>query len=92
MPPGEVCVRIIPSPARIQIEIIDSGASYPEGSVPVPSTHDLSRSIADLPEGGFGWLLIHRLASGVAYHRRDGRNHLLLAIEQPGTGCRDCRQ
>jgi serine/threonine-protein kinase RsbW len=89
MKPGEICVRIHPSPARVRIEIIDSGAPYPGGLVPEPSTHDLSRSIHDLPEGGFGWLLIRRLASGVAYRRKKGRNHLFLAIERPATGGAD---
>ncbi|WP_348540063.1 hypothetical protein [Ruegeria sp. HKCCE4148] len=31
-----------------------------------------------MPEGGFGWFLIHQLTSDIQYERRDGCNRLSL--------------
>ena len=37
-------------------------------------------SPASLPEGGFGWYLIHSLCRNIAYRREDNRNILSLEI------------
>lgn len=37
-------------------------------------------SLYDLPEGGFGWLLIRSLAESIDYCRAEGRNQLRLRL------------
>ncbi|WP_245605407.1 ATP-binding protein [Roseicyclus elongatus] len=34
----------------------------------------------DLPEGGFGWLLIHQISTALTYRRDGGENRLSLTL------------
>ena len=60
------------------VEVIDTGRPMPIEGLPTGSRKDLSVPIADLPEGGFGWLLIRQIAETVVYDRKEGRNILSL--------------
>jgi serine/threonine-protein kinase RsbW len=55
----------------------------PDGKMPQPRTHDLSGRAEELPEGGFGWGLIHALTSTVRYDRRAQRNTLSMVFTLP---------
>ena len=51
---------------------------------PEPLRIDLANcELADLPESGFGWVLIERLSSKVVFSRSGGRNHLHICIKTP---------
>lgn len=69
----ELFVRIVSG--RLLCDIFDTGAAMPNGDLPpglaIPITPD-----DDLPEGGFGWLLIRSLTQNLRYSRIDARNHL----------------
>jgi serine/threonine-protein kinase RsbW len=41
--------------------------------------------LGDMPEGGFGWLIIRQLARDVAYVREDGVNQLSFRIAVGGS-------
>ncbi len=62
----------------VKFEFVDRGLAMPNGEIPedVPQDHD--GPVADLPEGGFGWSLIRRLASGLEYSRVGDENHLRI--------------
>ncbi|MDK3019910.1 ATP-binding protein [Pseudodonghicola flavimaris] len=65
---------------RLVLRISDHGLPMPEGKLPKPRAHDLSDQ-AELPEGGFGWGLIHALTSSVRYDRRAQRNTLSMMFD-----------
>ena len=60
----------------INFEIVDQGLAMPNGEIPEGVPQKLDRPVADLPEGGFGWPIIHQLASGLEYARVGDENHL----------------
>lgn len=69
MPGRPIWLRAAWVPGHVQVEIRDLGAPPPDGvldasSAAVPSPEGLA--LADLPEGGWGWMLIRRLARRVA--------------------------
>lgn len=67
-------------PDGINFDIFDSGVPMPDGKPPVPELSALDVDIEDLPEGGFGWFMIHDLTKGLRYERADGRNHLSFRL------------
>lgn len=64
----------------LELTIIDEGAKMPDGVAPRPRPPQVDVELPDLPEGGFGWFMIHTLAQEVRYVRQDGRNHLRLRL------------
>ncbi|MDP7150525.1 MAG: ATP-binding protein [Paracoccaceae bacterium] len=72
----EVLARV--TGAGVRIAIIDRGRAYPKGTVP----ESASPNFAELPEGGFGWMLIHTLTQTLRYHRSAGTNILTLEFDR----------
>ncbi|MEX0286908.1 MAG: ATP-binding protein [Paracoccaceae bacterium] len=64
----------------LTVSICDKGHEMPGLRVPAPKHHDLNGDVQDLPEGGFGWMLIHELTSRIDYARVDDENHLTLTF------------
>jgi serine/threonine-protein kinase RsbW len=60
--------------------IWDGGRPMPGGQPPRPAAHDLAGPLSSLPEGGFGWSLIGKLAHPLRYDRIEGRNCLAFAV------------
>ncbi|WP_425071816.1 ATP-binding protein [Sagittula sp. S175] len=80
-PEGEIRFQITVAPTLLQAEFCDCGRAMPNGAPPQPKPANLDVPSEDLPEGGFGWSLIHALVSRLDYTRSDGHNH--LALEMP---------
>lgn len=64
----------------IWIEVSDDGLEMPGESLPTGRTYS-GESLADCPEGGFGWHLIRSLSTQLSYRREGGRNHLRCAVD-----------
>jgi len=60
--------------------IKDSGCPLPGLSIPLGQKVALETSLDDLPEGGFGWMLIRNLTQRLTYSRQDGENCLEFAL------------
>ena len=61
-----------------EVMLIDEGKPMPGGDAPEGScTYELDDT-DNLPEGGFGWMLIRSEMDQVSYERRDGCNVLRL--------------
>lgn len=73
---GEIELRIDTDDSNILVEIIDQGVALPGLALPEARLPDH----AELPEGGFGWFLIHELTNGLAYRREGSRNILDLSL------------
>lgn len=65
---------------NLSVRVRDPGVALPGETPPVVSAADLTGPMQDLPEGGFGWLLIGELAETVRYRRRGGYNLLDLTF------------
>lgn len=64
----------------LHLAIIDRGTPMPRDRMPRAKAPDIDVATVDLPEGGFGWFMIHSLARDVGYARVGDRNHLTLLI------------
>ena len=64
----------------LNVEIVDHGGELPEGKLPIGEMASLDVELEDLPEGGFGWFMIHHLTKDVRYDRVNGENHLNLRL------------
>ncbi len=82
--PAKVKVRCRLHRNWLEILISDTGNPLPGFRVPDGVPAPLGSSIEELPEGGFGWFLIHELTSEIRYDRSDDRNRLSLRFDFPG--------
>jgi len=80
---GDVLIRCNLHPDRLWVEIRDAGTPFPASKLPegAPADIDLAAPLEDLPEGGFGWFLIRKLASDIQYQRNFDNNQLSLCFE-----------
>lgn len=60
----------------------DDGAEMPGQTLPEGRLHDLTMGFDDLPEGGFGWYMIHTLTEDLCYERQNGWNRLEFRISR----------
>jgi len=65
---------------RLECRICDPGRPMPYTLLPEGKAPDPDVALDDLPEGGFGWMLIHELSEEVKYQRIGDENHLILSI------------
>lgn len=59
---------------------VDWGRQMPGGVLPPCEEADLRVAVADLPEGGFGWFMIHTLTQDLRYARIDDKNELRFQV------------
>lgn len=64
----------------LHCKIIDTGRPMPNGELPEGAQKDLTCDIEDLPEGGFGWFLIHQLTRDLNYTRHSNKNTLTFML------------
>lgn len=65
-------------PDSYEVMLIDEGKPMPGGRLPSGEVDHNIEDLEELPEGGFGWMLIHSQMDAVEYERRDGCNVLRL--------------
>lgn len=73
-------LTLAPMRGALRVTVEDGGVplppSLPHGA-PLPN---MDVDSANLPEGGFGWFIIHALADDMMYERIQGRNRLTFSI------------
>lgn len=72
--PGEIDLWLTVRCNRLSVIIRDHGSPMPNHTLPQVSAPDVSCARADLPEGGFGWFLIHELTTNLRYKRLGSEN------------------
>ncbi|GLQ35285.1 hypothetical protein GCM10007939_15680 [Amylibacter marinus] len=78
-PDKDIALELQQTEASIEIFIKDSGDQFP--GVPQKKPLDpLTLDLEDLPEGGFGWMMIQALTKDIYYSYTDGKNSLQLSI------------
>lgn len=65
----------------LSLRVRDDGIPMPGGEAPAAQRHDLTVETHDLPEGGFGWGIIHDLTRDLTYRRDGARNEVSFAID-----------
>ncbi|WP_306110710.1 MULTISPECIES: ATP-binding protein [Roseovarius] len=78
--PGEVHMVVGLLADRVLVTLSDSGRGMPGDALPPGLLPDSSGARADLPEGGFGWFLIHKLCLDLSHTRHAGRNTLRMTF------------
>lgn len=79
---GQIRLHLRVTPALAEIRLSDAGHAMPDGALPKHRESDLGGARSALPEGGFGWALIHRLCDHVSYRRDHGDNKLSLRVRR----------
>lgn len=80
--PGRIDLCIKRAAQSLILIIDDDGAAMPNGTVPDGEPPRIDGvALDDLPEGGFGWSLIHRLSAALKYERRSEANRLMIWID-----------
>ncbi|MDF1802657.1 ATP-binding protein [Thalassovita sp.] len=77
---GTIDLRCRQSPLCIDITILDRGVPVPVHVFAKRQPPNIDVEIDDLPEGGFGWMLIQEMTENLSYQRVDGTNCLRMAI------------
>jgi anti-sigma regulatory factor (Ser/Thr protein kinase) len=72
-------LRLDLSPDSVVVHLIDDGHAFDPLSAPEP---DVNADLATREPGGLGICLIRKLADGMEYRRRDGRNHLTVRVSR----------
>ncbi|MDP1668925.1 ATP-binding protein [Phaeovulum sp.] len=78
---GTISLSILRDQRGISCSVSDDGVPLPPACLVVPGLPKTAVAKADLPEGGFGWYLIHTLTRDLGYRREAGQN--LLAFRLP---------
>jgi serine/threonine-protein kinase RsbW len=82
---GEMLLGLRMTAEGLVVSVTDEGLPMPDAELPFGERLDPTVPVGDLPEGGFGWLIIRQLARDVSYVRQDGVNQLSFRI---GVGTR----
>ena len=67
---------------NLRFRVVDDGRPMPGGTLPGGQSPEIdSTNVFALPEGGFGWGLIHTLSGDLSYAYVDGKNRLEVSID-----------
>ncbi len=84
--PGMIEIRIERRADTLRCVILDEGRPMAGGTAPAGKMQALDVRRADLPEGGFGWLMIRELTENLSYVRIGNRNRLEFTMRPAGPG------
>ena len=75
---GELRLKARFASPDLYLEISDNGTPPPRALLQGQTLPSLDVACADLPEGGFGWFLIHSETDALRFEQNQNRNHLSL--------------
>lgn len=71
---GNIDLWLLQSEKCLTVSIRDHGKAMPGGCLPDGDLPSLDKPLVDLPEGGFGWHLLHTTTENLRYHRNNREN------------------
>ena len=77
---GEMVLGLRMTAEGLMVSVTDEGLPMPDAELPFGERLDPTVPLDDMPEGGFGWLIIRQLARDVTYLRQQGVNQLSFRI------------
>lgn len=78
---GTITLTLWIGPTRLSCELRDEGAALPGLAPPRAAAPDVTGPRETLPEGGFGWSMIHALTARLRYLRDGTKNRLILDFD-----------
>jgi serine/threonine-protein kinase RsbW len=81
---GDIDLRLFETAFGLTCMFSDRGVAMPDAQPPVGKMNNLDCAVDDLPEGGFGWAMLHALTDDLSYTRQNGAN--LLSFSLPFVG------
>ncbi len=81
LPPGPVQIDANLISGSLTVRLRDCGHLLPNAVMPEGRLPDTDVPLESLPEGGFGWFLIHNLTQHLSYQHVGGENHLELRFD-----------
>lgn len=78
---GQISLQVTRTGRMLRLDIRDQGTALLGERLPPARAVNLDVPRDELPEGGFGWYLIHRLAHQVEYRRSGADNHLAIRLD-----------
>lgn len=79
--PGTITLLLNIGDDQLTCELRDAGKAMPDLVLPGATGPDVTSTLAALPEGGFGWSLIHALTVHLHYMRDGSENRLVLDFD-----------
>jgi serine/threonine-protein kinase RsbW len=79
--PGTITLLLRIGEGQLTCELRDSGRAMPSLVPPDATGPDVTPTLAALPEGGFGWSLIHALTVHLHFIRDGSENRLVLDFD-----------
>ena len=76
---GTVEIEIKVFDDSLVIQVSDNGMEFTPPNITQTPLQDIT-DIDGLPEGGFGWFLIHEITSSFEFYRMDNKNYLTLVF------------
>ncbi len=83
---GRIELRCRVGSDQIDMTILDQGGPVPAHVFAQRTGPDTDVPLNDLPEGGFGWMLIQKMTCYLHYQRVGGTNCLCFAVLRGGNG------
>lgn len=77
---GRIRIAVSQADDRLRVEASDDGGALPPSLLAGAPAPVFDAPVEDLPEGGFGWFIIHSLVDDMTYEREGGRNHLSFSL------------
>ncbi|MGH1355660.1 MAG: ATP-binding protein [Thalassovita sp.] len=82
---GTIELRLKHTADGIDVTVLDSGVPVPVHVFAKRTGPDVNVATDDLPEGGFGWMLIQHMSSHLSYQRVGDTNCLRLTVPLDST-------
>ena len=80
MKSGHLSYLVEPKVGALKFTVEDDGVPMPGEQLPCGVMADLPEEAEDMPEGGFGWFLVHTLARDLTYVRDGAINRLTFQV------------
>lgn len=80
---GKIALKGALTEDGVQILTVDRGPPIPPGPISKGKLPSATEDVSDMPEGGFGWFIIHTLTNDMNYERCDGENRLTFSVTCP---------
>ena len=78
---GWIALTVHEAGGRLEVRTSDDGRPVPPGLIAGgAASPELGDDVDALPEGGFGWFLIHSLVDDLTYERADGVNAMSFSF------------
>lgn len=77
---GDIHLKAHAEKDAVHISTVDHGPPIPRSTLSEANLPEKTEDMQTMPEGGFGWFMIHALTDDMSYERVDGQNRFSFSI------------